>query len=445
MASSPGVLHLTAHLGGGVGRVLTALIGRLGARDGGGSHELIAFERLNPAARRWSRERGIPTADEVAPGSRQLDERIRRADIVQLHFWNHPLTIRFLANPHPPARLVVWSHVNGHAPPQTFTAPLLDCPQRFVVSTPFSLEHPLVQARPASRFAVIHSTAGQEHVAHATPRPHDGLEVGYVGTVDPCKLSPRFLDLCARVDVPGVRFVVCGGPGDRELAREVQRRGLAGRVEVRGHVDDVVPVLEQLDVFGYPLRPGHYGTGEQALLEAMACGVVPVVLDNGPEAHVVEHGVTGLVARSEEDWVHAVEGLLADPTRRARLGQRARDTVRARYGLDRSARQWQRVYEALLEQPKRAAPPLGGVEPPDAAELLLLALGDTEAAALHREALDAAPAPGPELLRRLADLPDIFFSPTRGSAFHYGRCFPDDQRLAGLCEVLSAAAEERAA
>jgi glycosyltransferase involved in cell wall biosynthesis len=68
------------------------------------------------------------------------------------------------------------------------------------------------------------------------------------------------------------------------------------------------------------------------LLEGMACGVVPVVPDLGELPELVERGAAGLVypAGSVDGLVEALELLIGDEDRRARLAARAVDVARGR-------------------------------------------------------------------------------------------------------------------
>jgi glycosyltransferase involved in cell wall biosynthesis len=67
-------------------------------------------------------------------------------------------------------------------------------------------------------------------------------------------------------------------------------------------------------------------------------GVPTVCSAVGANLEVIEHGVNGLLARTPEDWLAALERLIDDPSLRARLGAAGRRTVEERYSMRRSAR-----------------------------------------------------------------------------------------------------------
>jgi D-inositol-3-phosphate glycosyltransferase len=61
------------------------------------------------------------------------------------------------------------------------------------------------------------------------------------------------------------------------------------------------------------------------LLEAMACGLPVVAVDEGGVRESVVEGVSGLVVRRDEDaFAAAVDSLIGDPDRRLAMGNAAR-------------------------------------------------------------------------------------------------------------------------
>jgi glycosyltransferase involved in cell wall biosynthesis len=70
-----------------------------------------------------------------------------------------------------------------------------------------------------------------------------------------------------------------------------------------------------------------------AVLEAMAIGVPVVALRVGAVAEFVDHGVTGLLVDPGDDraFVGAIESILRDPARAARMGAAARARVIERF------------------------------------------------------------------------------------------------------------------
>jgi glycosyltransferase involved in cell wall biosynthesis len=306
----------------------------------------------------------------------------------------------------------MWSHVSGFYPPNVFTDALLKYPDIFVFTTPMS-ENTLEAKRASGDLRVIWSTAGTDHVKDVRPKPHKGFIVGYIGTVDYCKMHPDFLKMSMSVKVPGVHFIVCGGPNDEQMREEAERLGVGDKFTFTGPVDDIAPYLSEFDVFGYPLNPMHYGTCDQSLAEAMAAGVPPVTLGNPMERYMVDaHGYVV----EEENYAAAIELLHLNPFLRRDLSGYLREAAAQRFSLDAMIEQWQHVFEDLMKKPKSERKWSGrvsgeGVSP---SEVFIESLGD------HVDDFRA----------NLKGTPSFNWkSKTRGTAHQYSSFSPQDKIL----------------
>ncbi len=344
------VLHLFGRLtAGGPAYSLLTLI-RASAASGDVSHTVATLTPPEASTAAQLEECGAGVRHAATPAA--LAELVRAADIVHVHFWNNPWLYRALGSGLPAARLLVWSHVSGERAPQVLPAQLLEYADVTVASSAQT------QALPGlSHLEYIPDVAGWERL-QAGPRNADrSFTVGFVGKLDFSKLHPDFVRLCAGVEVPGVRFIVCGsGSAEATLRRQAVEAGISDRFELRGFVDNVGGALGEMDVFGYPLASDTYAASELSLQEAMYAGVPPVVLGPASLRHVVSHERTGLVAASEREYVEALMHLHERPDTRDRLGAAARADAIARWSPEAVAARWTTVYERLMELPKRARP-----------------------------------------------------------------------------------------
>ncbi len=154
------------------------------------------------------------------------------------------------------------------------------------------------------------------------------------------QLKPRFPDL---------KVVVAGDGFERpDLIALAERLGIARDVTFLGWVPNselpqyyraaalsVIPSLEE--GFGIPAA------------EAMGCETAVVASDAGGLPEVVEHGVTGLIVpRGDANALaQAIGELLADPARRARMGQAGRERALRLFDWDRSAEQFEQIYAGI--------------------------------------------------------------------------------------------------
>jgi glycosyltransferase involved in cell wall biosynthesis len=106
-------------------------------------------------------------------------------------------------------------------------------------------------------------------------------------------------------------------------------------VERAWNLDDEAEEYRALTVGLYPLPDNEWTRGKcgYKALVYMASGAVPVVSPVGVNAEIVEHGVRGFHARTDDEWVEHVDRLLGDPELRAEMSVRGRAFVEAKYSV----------------------------------------------------------------------------------------------------------------
>ena len=430
------ILHITPHLGGGVGSVLLNYLAKA-KKDSAFVHQILSLEYANEKALLASKTLGFSLMDKMSSDHEGLLKAIAEADIVLIHWWNHPLLYAFLVRETlPPARIIFWSHISGFSAPYVFNEPALNYPDLFVFTSPLSLEVAEVKNLREERqdaLRVVWSTGGIENAACVMPKPHTGFNIGYIGTVDYGKMHPHFLKMSSMVKIPDAQFVVCGGPSEKQIQEESMQYGRGERFVFTGQIKDVSNYLSEFDIFGYPLASYHFGTCEQALGESMAAGVPPVVLANRTERYIVDDGVTGIVAADEESYARAIEGLYRNPDLRQRLSDNARKAAKQRYSLDLMITLWEKVFNETLSFPKNTRQWTGkysgkNVSPTNIFLESLGTHGEEFLCSLnaHDENDKEAAKDG---IRKLYESSHLWNSRTRGTAHHYHYFFPEDKIL----------------
>lgn len=318
-------------------------------------HRVISLLPADSLACRHAEQAGMTILS--APSASALEAELAHADIVHLHFWNSPVIHAWLATHWPPMRLLVWCHVNGLHAPHVLPGSLLDFADIIAMASRLSLDLPAFRSAEPGKLEFVFAGADFTRVEAVAPVAHEGINVGYVGLVDFVKLHPAFVRMCAAVDVPGVRFQICGdGNGRKELQRQAVSLGVSDRLDFVDHVEDLGPWLSRFDIFGYPLCAETSAASELALQEAMYAGIPPVVFPYGGMDALVTHKRNGLVVTSEDEYVEAVAYLCRHPEARRRLGLNAAADARHLFGAGRTACALQSLYTRMLGNPKRARP-----------------------------------------------------------------------------------------
>ena len=176
-----------------------------------------------------------------------------------------------------------------------------------------------------------------------------GTRVLFLGRLHAQKNLPILLEAWQRVQeaCSEAKLLLAGdGPDRAALTHFVSEKGLQSSVTFLGAVSEPREYLRASDIFVLPsISEGM----SNSLLEAMACGLPPIVSDAGGNTDLVENDVTGLVinAASAEPLAEALLRLLGDKELRQRLGQEARELIVRGYSLTALVDRYEQVYRQL--------------------------------------------------------------------------------------------------
>jgi hypothetical protein len=107
--------------------------------------------------------------------------------------------------------------------------------------------------------------------------------------------------------------------------------------------------ITKFDIGLAPLQDTKFNLSKSGIraVEYMALGVPGIYSGVPAYAAVVEDGVTGLVARSSDQWRKHIHDLVNDPARRVEIGDRARKAARA-WTFEERAAAWEAAYASIL-------------------------------------------------------------------------------------------------
>jgi len=343
------ILHIVTHCGGGVGSVLMNWI----TTDTKNKHTILCLNTnyLNTYDPNIVHEN-------MRNKYTEINKWIRKSDIVMVEFWNHPFLFEFLINnDFPKCRVCFWSHISGLHPPYVFSEKLIDFSDKFVFSSPISYEAKEIKnLLPAltSKLSHIWTTGNIEQFSNVTPIPHEEFNIGCMGTLDYSKLHPNFVNICSKINIPNVRFIIIGTGCDAEkIKQEVKHRGLEDKFLFTGIIQDVRPYLAIIDVLGYPLNPKHFGTCEQVIGESISAGIIPIVMKNPAEEYILLQSLIKFVCNSEQEYIHTMELLYRERDHKKKIITFMQEQVVKLYDTNKMVLDWDNIFDKVITLNKR--------------------------------------------------------------------------------------------
>lgn len=188
------------------------------------------------------------------------------------------------------------------------------------------------------------------------PVPHPGtpLRVAFLGRLVPYKGA----DMLLAAAIPLLRDgkmtleIIGDGPQMAELKATVAREKLDDQVEFPGWVahEKVRTHLGKAQIFAFP-SVREFGGG--VVLEAMALGLAPVVINYGGPAELIPDGCGTVVPMGNRDEIiasfrHVLTDLTSDPAAVHATGLRAQRHVRSHFTWPAKARQLVEIYHWVL-------------------------------------------------------------------------------------------------
>jgi N-acetyl-alpha-D-glucosaminyl L-malate synthase BshA len=162
------------------------------------------------------------------------------------------------------------------------------------------------------------------------------------------KRIPDLMEVLARVRrrVPARLLLVGDGPERQSAAQRARDLGVAPAVCFLGQQENFIEYLRHADVFVLPSESESFGV---AALEALSAGVPVCAYRVGGLPEVIDDRVGRLVEPFDVDALaQAVVEIVADPARRAQLGQAARAHVRARFDAGPAVDRYEAYYRQVL-------------------------------------------------------------------------------------------------
>ncbi len=183
--------------------------------------------------------------------------------------------------------------------------------------------------------------------------------VGRISRADNAKWSAPCIDMVPHLvkKVPDLRYYVIGETP--EVMKRIQDLGVSSHFECFPPVANDRELCEFYNRFLVYLHGSKMGeTFGCTIAEAMASGI-PVVTHNcfggadNAQIETVDHGITGFVADTPEDYTAAVAALLTNPALRKEMGEAGRKKVRNEYEARKITQGLEQILTRVYEEKTR--------------------------------------------------------------------------------------------
>src|SRR5262249_27801913 len=152
-------------------------------------------------------------------------------------------------------------------------------------------------------------------------RSEERFVIGYVGRLTTEKNIRFLLDLENGLLAHGCRnfrlAIVGQGADAAWLQRHLSHADFLGVLQG----ERLAEAYANFDVFAFPSRTDTFGN---VVLEALASGVPAVVTDGGGPKYIVQHGITGFVTGSDQEFISGVASLCSNRNLRDQMSRAAR-------------------------------------------------------------------------------------------------------------------------
>ena len=170
----------------------------------------------------------------------------------------------------------------------------------------------------------------------------------FVGQMDWKKNILTVLQACAELKKQGQRFhLLLAGQGiDLNAIRDkVSELNIQDRTQLLGHITDTSlldGLYRRATVFAFP---SLYDAAPMVVREAAVMSTPSVMVRGSTAAEIIRDGENGFLCENEpQDLARVITGILADPEKRNRVGENARETIPV---------PWSKVLETVAERYER--------------------------------------------------------------------------------------------
>jgi len=333
------VLHITPHYGGGIAPAIVGIFEAINA-----THILLEIEETQDSVSLSLLQQFNARPQSISVLLDKL-KLLENSDVVIFHYgatdpWLNWLKLMSFEDCFITGRLVLLNHrsMSYNGKQAVFIGEIFQsCIQSGFARQGLPKNWTLIPTCSSKDFAPIPSILRKQKAVH-------------IGTLAYKKVASDFFDLAGKLLGHGIPLAIYGKQIDPTFLRNTQENQ-SKQLEYCGYAVEKLPILSSCSYFFYPLNTNHYGTTENALLEAMLAGALPLVRDN-----VTERAILGddLMAQLNIDVClqsNRPEIFSNDELRRD-LSERVRSRALERISVDFRTTGWNSILSDTSAAPK---------------------------------------------------------------------------------------------
>lgn len=279
------ILHITPHLGGGVGKAISTLI----LNDKVNLHKVVCLEE--PKSKKFYNL--IKKKVSITKNAQLIKKELKKFTIFQIEYWPHPLLYKILIElGRIDKQILFWCHFSGRGNLK-FNKELIRSDILKVLTTPISKK--IIK----KNFSIISSATVLEDKKKkiiSTKKKN----FFYVGSLHPAKIHNEFLNVVLKNIKYLEEFDIYGENNLTTKYKKIvnKNKDLKNKIKVFGFQNNIIDIYKKYRYLVYLLNKDHYGSAENVLIESMGMGVVPIVLNNDAEKTIIKNNYNGIVLPS---------------------------------------------------------------------------------------------------------------------------------------------------
>lgn len=313
------ILHITPHLGGGVGEVIKDFV----LFDKKNHHIIFLLDKINYIKKKQFTQNKITFRHNIYKNLKILFKHIIKNDIILVHWWNHPMLSDLIINyKWPSCRLVFWSHILGLKDPNGFTRKILKFPDRFIFTSPLSNKNRILNNIKKKKILNIISTSYVKKIKERKEiKKKKEIIIGYVGSFDFSKCKSNLINLLDVKSKKNVKIVLIGNTQSNLIKKQIQNCKNIKNFEIYVNLsnDEVIKKMSRFDIFAYPLNKNHFGTNDLSLQQAIKLNIPQIVMNNSMERWMIKKTMGGIIAKNNRDFKDKLTRLVDNKKLRRRL------------------------------------------------------------------------------------------------------------------------------